>query len=70
MPKHAATMEAAPISPLLKVEEVARLLSCSRRELERMRAAGRFPAPDLTIGVRSPRWRASSVEAWIQSEAR
>jgi predicted DNA-binding transcriptional regulator AlpA len=56
---------AGPIAPLLKINDLARVLSCSRREIERMRSAGRLPRPDLTVGRRSPRWRPETILAWI-----
>src|SRR5262249_11959665 len=38
-----------------------------RRTLERERAAGRFPAPDVVIGKR-PRWKSATITAWIDSQ--
>jgi hypothetical protein len=52
--------------PLLRVVDLARLLNCSRREVERMRAAGRVPRPDLYVGLRSPRWRPEVIHRWIE----
>ena len=37
----------------------------SRRAIERERAAGRFPRPDLTIG-KMPLWRLETVRAWLE----
>ena len=59
-----------PIPRLLTVTDLTRILQRSRRELERMRAAGRFPPPDLKLGPRSPRWRAETVERWIADAGR
>ena len=47
-----------------RLDEVARSLGVSRRLLERERAAGRFPAPDITIGT-APLWRPATVDAWV-----
>jgi predicted DNA-binding transcriptional regulator AlpA len=56
---------AAPaIESLLSIGDVARALSCSRRWHEQARAAGRFPRPDCRLG-RSPRWKRTTLEAWI-----
>lgn len=49
---------------LLKIDDVARSLSISRRTLERMIAASGFPSADKRIG-RMPRWRPETVDAWI-----
>jgi predicted DNA-binding transcriptional regulator AlpA len=49
----------------LRLNEVAQGLGVSRRSLERERAAGRFPPPDLTIG-RMPLWRLESVREWVE----
>jgi hypothetical protein len=43
---------------------VTRSLGMSRRTLERLRASGRFPAPDFWIG-RSPRWKRETLVNWI-----
>jgi hypothetical protein len=53
------------IEPLaLRIDELAKALSVSRRALERELAAKRFPGPDLHIG-RMPLWRVESVTAWL-----
>jgi predicted DNA-binding transcriptional regulator AlpA len=56
---------AADIEPLLRVADLTRVLNCSRRVVERMRAAGRLPSPDLHIG-KMPRWRPETIRAWIE----
>jgi predicted DNA-binding transcriptional regulator AlpA len=60
---------AADIEPLLRIAELTRVLNCSRRVVERMRAAGRLPKPDLFVGNRSPRWTAAAIRAWIDGQA-
>jgi hypothetical protein len=56
----------AGLSPMLGIDDLAALLSCSRRMVERMRAAGKLPPPDLMVG-RCPRWRAErTVRGWIE----
>jgi predicted DNA-binding transcriptional regulator AlpA len=49
--------------------DLARVLNCSRRVVERMRAAGRLPKPDLFVGNRSPRWRPETIRRWIDEQA-
>jgi predicted DNA-binding transcriptional regulator AlpA len=56
---------AANIEQMLKMADLERSLACDRRTIERMRACGRLPKPDLLIGRRSPRWRVSTIQAWI-----
>ena len=52
----------------LRLDELAAALGISRRALERERAAGRFPRPDLTIG-RMPLWRPETIRRWINEQA-
>jgi hypothetical protein len=47
-----------------RLDELAAALGMSRRALERERAAGRLPKPDLQIGL-APLWKPSTLEAWI-----
>jgi predicted DNA-binding transcriptional regulator AlpA len=58
---------AADIEPLLRMADLTRVLNCSRRVVERMRAAGRLPKPDLVVGKRSPRWKAETIRTWIEN---
>jgi hypothetical protein len=50
---------------MLGIADVAELLSCSRRLVERMRSARRLPKPDLHVG-RCPRWQAETILSWIE----
>ena len=52
-----------------RLDEVASSLGVSRRALERERAAGRFPRPDVVVG-RMPLWRPESVLAWVERGGR
>jgi predicted DNA-binding transcriptional regulator AlpA len=61
---------AADIEPLLRMADLARVLNCSRRGVERMRSAGRLPAPDLYVGNRSPRWKPATLREWIEKGGR
>jgi predicted DNA-binding transcriptional regulator AlpA len=63
-PAPAVTRAPLPIEPLLSVTDLARILAVSRRSLERLRAAGKLPRPDLHLG-RSPRWRAETIRRWL-----
>jgi predicted DNA-binding transcriptional regulator AlpA len=53
----------------LRFDEVAAAVGLSRRLLERERAAGRFPAPDLKIG-RCPLWRPETIRRWLENGGR
>jgi predicted DNA-binding transcriptional regulator AlpA len=63
--------EAAPAVErlALRLDEVAAVLGVSRRAIERERAAGRFPCPDLTIG-RMPLWTPATVRRWVEGGGR
>lgn len=61
---------AAAIEPLLRVCDLERVLVCSRREVERMRASGRLPKPDLLVGRRSLRWRPETLRRWLKEGGR
>ena len=56
------------IRPLVKLDDWRLVLNCSRRVVERLRSSGRLPAPDLLLG-RSPRWKAETVERWLNEQA-
>ena len=52
------------VNCLMRPEQVAAALSCSRAELYRLLARGEFPASESPPG-KSPRWRVSTLNAWI-----
>jgi hypothetical protein len=54
----------AGIEPLLGIDDLAAVLNCSRRLVERMRSAGKVPKPDIQIG-KMPRWRVETIRRWI-----
>jgi predicted DNA-binding transcriptional regulator AlpA len=56
---------AADITPLLRIQDIARRLTVSVETVTRMRASGRLPRPDLVVGKRSPRWTVSTINNWI-----
>jgi hypothetical protein len=49
-----------------RLDDLAELFGVSRRTLERERSAGRFPAPDLTIG-KMPLWKPETIQRWVDS---
>jgi hypothetical protein len=53
------------IEPLLSIDDLAVILHCSRRLVERMRSAGKLPPPDLLVG-RMPRWKPETIRQWIE----
>lgn len=57
------------IEPLLRMVDLERILACSRRTLERLKITGRLPKPDMSVG-RSPRWKRTTIEAWISKGGR
>jgi predicted DNA-binding transcriptional regulator AlpA len=59
-----------PIEPMLSIRDLCRILGIDRRTFERMRAAGRIPAPSLIVGSRSPRWRPEVIRTWVESGGR
>ena len=52
------------IEPMLGIDDLAAILSCSRRLVERMRSAGKVPKPDFHAG-RCPRWKPETIRRWI-----
>ncbi len=72
VPSLSATPPAPPppggvpiLEPLLSVDGLARILNGSRRTIERLRAAGKLPRPDLYLG-KCPRWKPETIRAWIE----
>jgi len=59
----------AGIEPMLSIDDLVALLSCSRRLVERMRSAGRVPRPDIKVG-KMPRWRVETIRRWIEGGGR
>lgn len=56
-----------PISPLLRIDQVAELLGCSERTVRNLHRDGRMP-PRVTVGERIIGWRESDLEAWLYSK--
>jgi hypothetical protein len=68
--KAALERQARPVDRLaLRIEELADALGVSRRKIERERAAGRWPRPDLHIG-KMPLWKPETIRRWIEGGGR
>ena len=48
-----------------RLDEVASSVGISRRTLERLRAAGKFPRPDLKVG-KLPLWSRETLATWMK----
>jgi hypothetical protein len=57
------------VETLLSQNDLARVLNAGRRTVERLRAAGKMPRPDLFVG-KMPRWRPETIRAWIDGQTR
>jgi excisionase family DNA binding protein len=51
-----------------RLDEVAATLGVSRRHVERMLSAGKFPQPDRKLG-RASLWRVETVRGWMSGTA-
>ena len=67
-PKHGPTLPAG-FERMFSIDDLAALLSCSRRLVERMRSAGKVPKPDIKVG-KMPRWRVETIRRWIERGGR
>jgi predicted DNA-binding transcriptional regulator AlpA len=63
-----ARLAPAGIEPALTLADWTQILRCSRREVERMKSAGKLPPPDFKVG-RMPRWKPETVRRWIDEQA-
>jgi hypothetical protein len=59
----------AGLEPVVEIDDLAVLFGCSRREVERLRAGGKLPPPDLKLG-KSPKWLPTTVRNWLQKQAK
>lgn len=57
------------LEPLLGIDDLAAVLNCSRRLVERMRSGGRVPPPDFQAG-KCPRWKPETIRLWIETGGR
>jgi hypothetical protein len=62
-----AHLAAAGLEPTLGPDDLAALLQRSRRDVDRLRASGELPKPDLRIGE-SARWRPQTVKSWLDRQ--
>ena len=58
---------AVDVEPLLRRSDVCRRLSVSDRTLSRLICYGEVPKPDIAIGKRIVRWKASTIESFISA---
>ena len=63
-----ATDEAA-LAVCFDKNGLARFLQISIRSIDRARALGLLPAPDLTVSNR-PRWSPSTIQRWLRTKPR
>jgi hypothetical protein len=60
----------APVKRLaFRIDDISKALGISRRAIEREKAAGRLPKPDLVIG-RMPLWSPETIRAWVEGGGR
>ena len=55
------------LKPILRQKDILALLGIGRATLSKWRNEGRFPEPKR-LGPRLLGWRASDIEAWIDSQ--
>jgi predicted DNA-binding transcriptional regulator AlpA len=60
------SIASCPLRLTYRLNEIAGALGVCRRTIERERAAGRFPKPDLKIG-KAPLWTKETIAKWIAS---
>jgi predicted DNA-binding transcriptional regulator AlpA len=59
----------APIMRLaLRLDEIAGACGISRRTLDRLRSAGKFPAPSRIVG-KIPLWSVDAIEDWLRDQS-
>jgi hypothetical protein len=58
------------VEPLLTRRDLSRVLRVSLPVLDRLKASGRLPKPDLVLSRRSPRWRATTIRRWVEEGGR
>lgn len=68
-PKRAVDLQVAAVvgEQLLGPREVAAAVGVCARTLRNWVRDGRFPKPDLRPSATTPRWKASTVRAWIDA---
>jgi predicted DNA-binding transcriptional regulator AlpA len=49
-----------------RLDEIAQMLGVSRRTIERLRSAGKFPQPDIAIN-RMCLWCPETLQGWMKA---
>ena len=55
------------VSPLLRIGQLAELLGCSTKQVQKLYKAGTLP-PRTRVSERIIRWRESDIEAWLLNQ--
>jgi hypothetical protein len=61
--------QAPSVEPLLSRRDLADVLRTSLRSLDRLAAAGKLPRPDMHLTARQPRWKAATIQRWIDDQS-
>jgi predicted DNA-binding transcriptional regulator AlpA len=56
------------LEQLVSLEGLTTFLNTSRRTVERLKASGKLPKPDIRLG-RMPRWRPETLLGWLEDNA-
>lgn len=59
--------DVAQVAGLSTKKEVAEFCSCCPRQIDMLRASGKFPSP-IWVGTH-PRWRRSDLLAWLDAQS-
>jgi len=57
-------LTSSEVSPLLRIDQVAELLGCSIKQVQKLYKAGTLP-PRTRVSERIIGWRESDIEAWL-----
>jgi hypothetical protein len=56
----------APVERLcFRIRDIATATGLSQASVERLRASGKLPPPDLVVG-RVPLWRVETIRRWVE----
>ncbi|MNX87966.1 Prophage CP4-57 regulatory protein (AlpA) [compost metagenome] len=69
LPNTGDVQEGAPISDLLRIWDVEKILGISRSTIYRKERKGEFPSR-VRIGDNSVAWREDDIRAWLESRPR
>ena len=67
MSKHDPHHAKRELSPLPRTEQVAELLGCSIKQVQKLSKAGTLP-PRTRVSERIIGWRESDIEAWLLAQ--